>query len=251
MKKIALLMFGVAAYVLFNAVFLYMLGFLLSLPFLPKGINDGAIVDTSSALFRNVFLVFLFGYFHSFMARKWFKDWWTQYVPAVAERTTYVVQASVFLAIALAFWSPMPAVIWQVDGFTAFVMYAVFGIGVVLVLWATFAIDHFELFGLRQVWTAARGGSMPVVTFKTPFLYRIVRHPMQLGVLLILFATPLMTVGHMLFAGLMSLYILIGLYFEERSLMREFGSSYAEYKARVPMLIPGLRVPARRMHEAQ
>ena len=151
-----------------------------------------------------------------------------------------------FLGLALVAWQPLPATIWQVQSTGAAIFYAAFGLGVGLVLLSTFLIDHFELFGLRQIWTANTGKPMPQMQFRTPLLYRVVRHPMQLGMVILVFATPHMTVGHLLFAGLMTLYVMIGLYFEERALVREFGHQYRDYQARVPMLVPGLRLPGAR-----
>ncbi len=237
MNRPALILFGGLCYVLFNVTFLYLAGFLLELP-LPKAINDGTLQPWHIAIPINIGLVFLFGFFHSLMARARFKAWWTQYVPEEAERSMYVLQSSLFLALAMWQWQPMPATLWLVEGTAAAIFYGLFGLGLALVLISTFLIDHFELFGLRQVWFANKGRPMVKPVFKTPFLYRHVRHPMQLGVILVVFSTPHMTAGHLLFASLMTVYILIGLYFEERSLVREFGPTYLAYKARVPMLIP-------------
>lgn len=174
------------------------------------------------------------------MSRGWFKKQWTRIIPAAAERSTYVLQASLFLALVMWQWQPMPGVIWSFKGHTAWPFYACFAIGNLVVLWSTFLIDHFELFGLRQVWYNQSGKPVPESVFKTPSLYRFVRHPMQLGTLVIFWSTPLMTDGHFLFALSMTFYVLIGLKFEERSLRREFGAQYALYQKRVPMLIPGL-----------
>lgn len=237
MKRPVLLIYGVVCYALFNVSFLYLGGFLLDL-FVPKAINDGVATPLGQAIAINLGLVFLFGFFHSLMARQRFKAWWTRIVSPDAERSTYVLQSALFLSLAMWQWRPMPEVIWQVDGAAAVAAYAFFALGLGLVLLSTFLIDHFELFGLRQIWTANTGREMPQPVFRTPFLYRVVRHPMQLGVMILLFATPVMTAGHMLFAMAMTLYILIGLYFEERSLVREFGEVYLDYKRRVPMLLP-------------
>ena len=242
MQRPFLVLYGLFTYLLFNASFLYLAGFLLDLV-VPKAVNDGALVPPLEALAVNLFLVFLFGFFHSLMARDGFKRWWTRFIPAEAERSTYVLQSALFLLLAMWQWRPMPEVIWQLDGLPGLALTALFGIGVLTLLTSTFLIDHFELFGLKQVWSAHKGEAMPRAQFKTPFLYRLVRHPMQLGVLITVFATPQMTIGHLVFAGAMSLYIVIGLYFEERALVREFGDTYRDYQRRTPMLIPGL-VPA-------
>lgn len=240
MKRPFLVLYGLFAYLLFNASFVYMLGFLQGVG-VPKAVNDGAVVSTGEALAINVLLIFLFGFFHSLMARDSFKQWWTRIVPVDAERSTYVLQSALFLFLALGYWQPMPTVIWELDGLYALAMQALFVVGVATLLTSTFLIDHFELFGLKQVWFANADRDAPEPSFKEPFLYRIVRHPMQLGVIMLVFATPLMTVGHLVFASLMTLYVLIGLYFEERALLREFGDTYRDYQARKPMLIPGLK----------
>lgn len=239
MKRPFLVLYGLFAYLLFNASFLYLVGFLLEVA-VPKAVNDGAVVSTFEALAVNLFLVFLFGFFHSLMARDGFKRWWTRFVPVAAERSTYVLQSALFLFLAMWQWRPMPDPIWQVDGLLAVVTIALFGLGVLVLLTSTFLIDHFELFGIKQVWYANKGQPIPRAEFREPLLYRIVRHPMQLGVLITVFATPHMTVGHLVFATAMGLYVLVGLYFEERALLREFGDSYRDYQRRTPMLIPRL-----------
>ncbi|MDW3221633.1 MAG: isoprenylcysteine carboxylmethyltransferase family protein [Paracoccaceae bacterium] len=239
MKRPFVLIYGVIAYILFNLSFLYMLGFLQAL-FVPKAINDGPQISAPYAALINVGLIFLFGFFHSLMARQWFKDWWTRIIPKAAERSTYVLQSALFLGLAMWLWQPMPTTLWSVGGGLAAMTYAVFVLGVVMVLLSTFLIDHFDFFGLRQIWCANRERPIPKPEFRTPFLYRIVRHPMQLGIIMVFFGTPLMTAGHMLFALSMTAYVLIGLWFEERALLREFGDAYRDYQNRVPMLIPGL-----------
>lgn len=239
MKRPGLILYGATAYILFNAAFLYMIGFLLDLP-VPKSINDGTTGPVALAIAVNVGLIFLFGFFHSLMARERFKRWWTKIIPADAERSTYVMQSALFLSLAMWQWQPMPGTIWSLQGPFMWVAYGICALGVCLVLLSTFLIDHFELFGLRQIWTANTGRSMPKPKFRTPFLYRFVRHPMQLGVILVFFGTPHMTVGHMLFATSMTAYVMIGLWFEERALVREFGDAYRNYRKHVPMLIPRL-----------
>lgn len=234
------LAFSAICYALFNIVFLYLALFLLELG-VPKTINSGVVGHWAPSLAINLGLVALFGATHSVMARDWFKRWLTRFVPEVAERSVYVLQSSVFLAIAMLHWQAMPQVIWHVEGAAAWLFYAAFGLGVVVLLWSTFLIDHFELFGVSQTWRHLRGTPSPRPEFRTPALYKIVRHPMQLGVVIMFLATPHMTVGHLLFAGAMIGYIVVGLYFEERSLVREFGDAYRAYQRRVPMLFPSLR----------
>lgn len=237
MRRPGLMLYGILCYVFFNIAFLYMAGFLLDIA-VPKAINDGVPSDVPASLAINALLVFLFGFFHSLMARHWFKDRWTKLIPVEAERSTYVLQAAAFLSLLMLFWRPMPFAIWSLDGAWALAIYAVFLTGLVTVLLSTFLIDHWELFGLRQVWASTLCAPAPQPVFRTPMLYRLVRHPMQLGVILVFFATPDMTAGHLFFAVSMSVYVLIGLHFEERSLVREFGATYRDYQNRVPMLIP-------------
>lgn len=239
MKRLSLVAYGAVAYILFNVAFVYMIGFLLDLG-VPKAVNDGATTPFVLAVFINVGLIFLFGFFHSLMAREKFKAWWTKIIPADAERSTYVLQSALFLGLAMWQWQPIPITIWAVEGAWMWTAYAICALGVALVLTSTFLIDHFELFGLRQIWSASTNRQMPKPKFVTPSLYRFVRHPMQLGMILLVFGTPVLTVGHLIFAALMTLYILIGLWFEERSLEREFGDAYRAYRRHVPMLIPRL-----------
>jgi protein-S-isoprenylcysteine O-methyltransferase Ste14 len=243
MSRITITLYGVLCYALFNAVFLYLVAFLLEIG-VPKTINSGDAGSTARAVLINLALIAAFGLSHSVMAREGFKRWWTRYIPKAAERSTYVLQSSLFLGCTMYFWQPMPSTIWHVEGVLSWPFYAAAAAGCGLVLISTFLIDHFELFGLRQIWCHLRGTEMPVPEFRTPALYRIVRHPMQLGIVILLFSTPHMTVGHMLFASAMTAYVFIGLYFEERALRRTFGERYAAYQQSVPMLIPGL--PGRR-----
>lgn len=251
MSRFLIPAYGLISYVLFLATFAYMAGFLLDIG-VPKAINDGlrALEDsaplfagktqslTTSAFWINLGLVALFGLSHSIMARGWFKRRLTQVIPEAAERSTFVLQSSACLAFAMWQWRPMEAVIWSFSGLEALPFYALFFFGALVVLISTFLIDHFELFGLRQIWHAHHATPMPSPSFKAPFLYRIVRHPMQLGVIILVFATPLMTLGHLIFAGAMTAYIFVGLYFEERALTRDFGDVYKAYKRQVPMLFP-------------
>lgn len=242
MNRIVIFAYGVSAYLLFLGVFSYLAGFLLSF-LVPKGINTAAATEASLGLSVaiNLLLIAIFGFFHSLLARDHIKAALLKILPAAAERSTYVVQSSLCLALAMWQWQPLPGTIWHVEGMTAVLAYVAFAIGAGLVLWSTFLIDHFELFGLRQIWTHLRGEAMPQPEFRTPVLYRVVRHPMQLGVIVLLFATPHMTWGHMLFASAMTAYIFVGLYFEERALLRTFGDRYAAYQRSVPMLFPMLK----------
>ncbi|MEM1433912.1 MAG: methanethiol S-methyltransferase [Pseudomonadota bacterium] len=244
MKRPFLIAYGLLAYASFNASFLYLAGFLQAVA-VPKAINDGIETSTAAALAINLTLVFLFGFFHSLMAREGFKKHWTRIIPVDAERSTYVLQSALFLALAMWQWRPMTQTVWEVEGPLAMVLVGIFFAGIAVLLISTFLIDHFELFGVKQVWLANAGTPLPPATFRTPMLYRFVRHPMQLGVLITVFATPHMTVGHLVFAASMAAYVLVGLHFEERSLVREFGTAYRSYQRTTPMLLPRL-IPARR-----
>lgn len=240
LARIATFAYGAVAYLMFLAVFAYMAGFLLSLV-VPKAVNDaGAFGETPlwTAIAVNLALIALFGVLHSLLSRDWAKRQLMRVIPRAAERSTYVIQSSLCLALAMWQWRPLPETIWHLEGAAALATYAAFVIGVAIVLWSTFLIDHFELFGLRQIWCHLRGTAMVEPPFRTPMLYRIVRHPMQLGIVILLFATPHMTLGHLVFAGAMTGYIFVGLYFEERALLRKFGARYAAYQQSVPKLFP-------------
>lgn len=240
MSRVVILIYGIACYLAFNAVFLYLAGFLLEIG-VTRTVNSGDATRFIPALTIDLALIFQFGFFHSLMAREGFKRHWTRIVPPAAERSTYVLQASVFLALLIWLWQPLPLVLWSLDGWGAALAYVAFGAGLALILWSSHLIDHFELFGLRQVWSHMRDRQIPGTAFQAPALYRFVRHPMQLGVLIVFWATPQMTLGHAVLAWGMTIYVLIGLQFEERALLRQFGAVYANYQRRVPMLLPRLR----------
>jgi methanethiol S-methyltransferase len=181
---------------------------------------------------------------HSVMARPAFKRWWTRFVPQAVERTTYVLLASLVLLLLYWQWRPIPAPVWSItDPVGIAVIQAIFWTGWAVVLVSTFLINHFELFGLRQVYARLRGRTLPAPVFKTPFLYKRVRHPIYLGFLLAFWATPSMTAGHLLFAMATSGYIMIGIYLEERDLIALFGDQYRRYREQVSMLVP---LPGRR-----
>jgi protein-S-isoprenylcysteine O-methyltransferase Ste14 len=237
MLRIPIMAYAIASYVVFLAVFLWLVAFLLDV-----GSTRTANTDTSlpQAVAIDIFLISLFGLVHSVMARPAFKRQWTKVIPQAAERATYVLQSSALLAVIMLFWQSIPHVIWSADGIVEVLLLSVFFAGLVLIVISTFALDHFEFTGLRQAWRNLSDASASFARFRTPLPYRIVRHPLQLGILLAVFSVPEMTGGGLLFACSMLAYILIGLQFEERALLREFGDDYAAYRRRVPMLVPRL-----------
>lgn len=237
--------YGLAAYVLFVVVFLYAIAFVADANFVPKTINRGGLGDgdlTAVAVLVDVALLTLFAVQHSAMARAGFKQWWTKYVPAAVERSTYVVASSACLAVLMIFWRPITATLWEVSmqpwrG----LLVAVSLSGWVIALVSTFLINHFDLFGLRQVLTRVRQAPPHQYSFATPVFYRFVRHPLYLGFLVAFWVTPTMTLGHLLFAVATTGYILVAIQLEERDLVRTFGQQYREYREQVPMIVPGVR----------
>ena len=238
MGKLIALLYGLAAYLVFFLTFLYAIGFVEGL-WVPKTIDTGTVVPMTEALIVNILLMSLFAVQHSVMARRQFKEWWTQYVPKSVERSTYVLFASLALVVLFWQWRPMPDVIWQVANLSAAM--AITGLSFVgwfLVLTSTFLINHFELFGVHQVVNNLVGRSMSEPRFKTPVLYKLVRHPIYLGFIIAFWAAPVMTVGLALFAAVTTTYIFVGIWLEERDLIELFGDEYRRYKERVGMLVP-------------
>ena len=234
------LAYGAVAYMIFLCTFLYAIGFV-SRFVVPKHVNSGAVGPTFTAVAIDLALLGLFAVQHSGMARKGFKHVLTGFVSPVIERSTYVLISSFVLIALFWFWQPIPTVIWHVDNLVAaFAIQLVSMVGWLLVLYSTFLISHFELFGLKQVVMNFVGKAIPEMSFRTPALYRFVRHPLYLGFIIAFWATPTMTAGNLLFAGMATAYIFIGIALEERDLVATFGEQYRQYKARVAMLLPGV-----------
>ena len=237
--RAAALLYGLASYLIFSASFAYTPAFVGNF-LVPKTIDVGPDSGRAQAVLIDAILLGLFAIQHSVMARPAFKRWWTRIIPTSCERSTYVLISSLLLILIFWQWRPIATTIWHVDGWPAAMLTAVFWMGWLIALASTFQIDHFELFGLRQAVDALRGAANRVQMFKTPLLYRLVRHPLMLGLLLAFWATPHMTAGHLLFAVVNTAYILIGVRLEERDLIAAFGASYEQYRQRVPMLMPRL-----------
>jgi methanethiol S-methyltransferase len=251
MSRILFPVYGVACYLIFFATFIYMIGFVHdfhfqigSYYFVPVAIDfGGGAASAVGALIVNLALIALFGIQHSGMARRGFKALWTRVlVPSAVERSTYVLASSLCLIVLFIFWQPMTSVVWSIENaLLGKVLVAVSLLGFGMLLAASFLIDHFELFGLQQVYLYAKdaeGSESRPMTFKSPGLYKLVRHPIYLGFLIFAWVTPVMTVGHLLFAVGSLVYILIGIRFEERDLVNEFGDTYKQYQDRVHGLIP-------------
>lgn len=239
MKKYALFAFSLLVYGAFGGVFVYLIAFLAD-SFVPKTVNAPTVAGSmATAVLVNLLLVTLFGVAHSGFARRPFKQWLTRFVPGAAERSLYVLQAISLLALLMWLWRPLPTPIWSIEnGFLRLLIWTIFGLGWGLVLLSSFLIDHFELMGLAQAWR----GKVAASQFKTPLLYKWSRHPMMVGFLLAFWATPTMTLGHLLLASGMTLYIAVGVQFEERDLIHEFGETYRAYRQRTPMLLPNGRI---------
>jgi methanethiol S-methyltransferase len=236
--KFIAFLYGLVAYFAFFGTILYAIGFVMGLV-VPKTIDTGAASSTTQAVVVDLLLMSLFAVQHSVMARRQFKEWWTQYVPKSVERSTYVLLASLALVLLFWQWRPIPDVLWQVtDPRIAMGITGVSLVGWVLVFASTFLINHFELFGLHQVANNLVGRDMPAAKFKVPMWYKLVRHPIYLGFIIAFWVAPVMTVGHALFAAVTTAYILVGIALEERDLVELFGDEYRRYRERVSMLIP-------------
>lgn len=241
MARAATILFSLFAYTIFFATFLYLIAFVGNIPPAAMTVDRGPGAPLALAAAIDIGLIALFGIQHSVMARQGFKRAWTQIVPKQAERSVYVLASSLVLIIMFAFWRPIPATLWHVEGVGAMVLWGLFGLGWVIVLASTFLINHFELFGLQQAWLHLRGRAAAAPQFRQPLFYKLVRHPLYTGFIIAFWSTPHMSVGHLLLALGMTAYIVIAIRYEERDLVGLFGKDYEDYQAKVGMLAPSLR----------
>lgn len=239
MKKLSVVIYGIICYTIFLITFLYAIGFVGNF-FVPKSIDNGSGITSVAGALINVTLLSIFALQHSIMARPAFKKWWTKIVPPQIERSTYVILASLALDLMFWKWNSFDTVLWNAENiFLKYSLIFLYFLGWVIVLLATFMINHFELFGLRQVFFHFKNKTADDPDFKTNWLYRIVRHPIMLGFLIAFWATPVMTLGHLIFTLITTAYILIAIKFlEEKDLEKSIGKKYTLYKKQVPMLIP-------------
>jgi protein-S-isoprenylcysteine O-methyltransferase Ste14 len=236
--RVLALLYGVVVYVLFTGAFLHAIAFVTGLP-VSKTIDTGPVAPVEQAIIIDVLLMGLFAVQHSVMARKGFKRWWTQFVSPAVERATYVLAATLALMLLLWQWRPIPTIVWETtDPLATVVLTGLSLFGWIFALASTFMINHFELFGLHQVANNFLGRQTGTVRFKTPMLYKLVRHPIYLGFMIAFWAAPVMTAGHFLFAAVTTAYIFIGIMLEERDLVDQFGDEYRSYRERVGMLAP-------------
>ncbi len=262
MRKLVYMFYAIMCYFIFFATFLYMIGFVENVTnfsfsaqihhLFPKTLDTGTrSLPVFPAILTNIFLVALFGIQHSVMARQGFKKKWTKLIPRPVERSTYVLLASIMLIVLYVFWQPVKFSIWNVSQtLTGSILFIVSMSGWGMLLISTFLINHFDLFGLRQVYRYARNEEPYQLKFRTPMFYKMVRHPIYFSFLIIFWFTPVMTIGHFVFSTAMTTYILIGIYHEEKDLLHFHGQSYQRYRKEVPRLIPFTR-PASQKQKAQ
>jgi len=241
MQRAFFMGFALVSYTIFFATFLYLIAFVGDLPWVARTVDRGPDAPLATALVVNVALIALFGVQHSVMARQGFKRAWTKIVPEPAERSIYVLAASAVLILLFLLWRPIDGVVWETDSrLLSGLLWLLFGAGWGIVLLSTFLINHFELFGLQQAWFNLRGRAAAAPKFRQPFFYKLVRHPLYAGFFLAFWATPQMTVGHLVLALGMSVYMLIAIRYEELDLVGLFGGDYERYQREVGMLVPGV-----------
>lgn len=234
------MLYGVLSYLSFLAVMVYLVAFVGDF-LVPKTVSSGIAGGVTTALIINVCLIILWGIQHSVMARSWFKEAIVKVVPQHTERSTYVLLSAIVLAVVMYGWQPMEGVIWEVDNlFWQIIIWVLFALGWIVATLSTFLTDHFDLFGLRQTWLYFVKKSYTSVKFTERLFYHWVRHPMMLGTLMAFWATPVMTLGHLVFSLGMTVYVLMGIYFEEKALAKSIGSVYVEYQKRTSKIIPGI-----------
>ena len=238
MKKITSLLYGIICYLAFFGTILYAIGFTGNLV-VPKTIDSNPGTSTLNAILVNCSLLLLFGLQHSIMARPAFKAWFTKIIPEHLERSTYVLLASLCLLLLMWQWQPIGGIVWATDNeMVKTFLLITFFLGWAIVFISTFLINHFDLFGLRQVWLFALGKPYKHLPFRVPVFYKHVRHPLYFGFILAFWSAPVMTIAHLVFAVLTTIYILTAIQLEERDLMNQFGDKYHKYKSAVPMIIP-------------
>ena len=241
MARFTILLYGVVSYLIFLLTFLYAIGFMGNL-LVPKSIDSGADGPFLNALIINVILLSIFAVQHSVMARPAFKTWWTRIIPKAAERSTYTLLSSLALILLFYYWQPMGGIVWQIEGSIGrAILFTLFGFGWALVLVSTFLINHFDLFGLRQVYLNFTGQEYTALKFSTPGPYKLIRHPLYMGWFFAFWATPTMTVAHLAFAIITTIYILLAIRWEEQDLLAALGEDYANYRKMVPKLIPFIK----------
>jgi protein-S-isoprenylcysteine O-methyltransferase Ste14 len=238
MKKILVIFYGIVAYLVFLIAFLYAIGFVGNM-LVPKSIDSGAEIPLLNAALINIGLLSLFAIQHSIMARPAFKKWFTQFINPAIERSTYVLLSSFVLLLLYWKWEPMTTVVWETQGTLATILMAIFFLGWLIVFLSTFMISHFELFGLTQIYQNYKEQKLTYPKFQVNLFYKIVRHPIMLGFIIAFWAAPVMTYGHLLFAGVTTAYILVAVKFlEEKDLKKIVGEDYEAYQKKVPMIFP-------------
>jgi len=236
--RVCALIYGVTVYVLFVLTCLYCICFVGNV-IVPKTIDSGPVISFSKSLVINIILLVLWGTQHSLMARQWFKDWWTKFIKPPIERSTYVLIATLLLILLFYRWRPMPQVVWNMENpLGALALSSLYYIGWLSMFYSTFLIDHFDLFGLRQVYLYFRGKEYTPIIFKTPALHKVVRHPIMFSLFVVFWATPMMTIGRLVFAVVLTIYTITGTLLEERDLIKMYGETYLSYKQKISMFFP-------------